>query len=59
MGAGAAKPTNEELIERLQAAGEGTPGAAASLSSSRFFLAQSRKRCFMYVGMRIVKPPRS
>ena len=29
MGAGAAKPTNEELIERLQAAGEGTPGAAA------------------------------
>jgi len=29
MGAGAAKPTNEELIERLQAAGEGTPDAAA------------------------------
>ncbi len=29
MGAGAAKPTNEELIERLRAAGEGTPGAAA------------------------------
>lgn len=29
MAAGAAKPTNEELIERLQAAGEGTPGAAA------------------------------
>ena len=29
MGAGAAKPTNEELIERLQAAGEGTPEAAA------------------------------
>lgn len=29
MGAGAAKPTNEELIGRLQAAGEGTPEAAA------------------------------
>lgn len=29
MGAGAAKPTNEELIERLQAAGEDTPDAAA------------------------------
>lgn len=29
MAAGAAKATNEELIERLQAAGEGTPDAAA------------------------------
>lgn len=29
MAAGAAKVTNEELIERLQAAGEGTPDAAA------------------------------
>jgi len=29
MAAGTAKPTNEELIERLQAAGEGAPDAAA------------------------------
>lgn len=29
MAAGAAKATNEELIERLRAAGEGTPDAAA------------------------------
>lgn len=32
MAAGTAKPTNEELIERLQAAGEGTPEAAAIMA---------------------------
>lgn len=33
MAAEAAKPTNEELIKRLQAAGDGTPGAAAIMET--------------------------